>query len=271
MHKIKLSRLEPEKQIAAGSIVTIVGKRNTGKTRLCLHLMYLLRDKFDFVIAMTPTQSTATALREIMPSACVYDQGLDLGVIERLMAYQADCAAKGKRLRSTLLLMDDTSWDAKSFRTPAPILAQLYRNGRHHAISVLHTCQDCLDCAVGLRGQVDVLMVLREVSLQQRKRLQTAYFGLLTMPEFNAVMDTATEKYGALVLLNTVPTNDPTECLFWWRAKPELPPFRVANDVFYKLGKRTTTLQDLQKQRRAVGGRGGGILVEACGQSVVSA
>ena len=99
MHKIKLSRLEPEKQIAAGSIITIVGKRNTGKTRLCLNLMYLLREKFDFVIAMTPTQSTATALREIMPAACVYDQGLDLGVIERLMAYQADCAAKGKRLR----------------------------------------------------------------------------------------------------------------------------------------------------------------------------
>ena len=269
MRRIKLSKLEPDRQIAAGSIITIVGKRNTGKTQLCLNLMYLLRDKFEFVLAMTPTQSTAAALREIMPAACVYDQGLDLGAIERLMAYQAECAAKGKRQRSTLLLMDDTSWDAKSFRTPAPILAQLYRNGRHHAISVLHTCQDCLDCSVGLRGQVDVLMCLREVSLQQRKRLQTAFFGLLTMPEYNAVMDAATERYGCLVLLNTVPSNDPTECLFWWRAKPELPPFRLANEVFYTLAQRTMTLKDLQTQRKPVGG--GGIVVEACGQSVVSA
>ena len=29
--------------------------------------------------------------------------------------------------------------------------------------------------------------------------------------------DAATERYGCLVLLNTVPTNEPSECLFWWR------------------------------------------------------
>jgi len=54
MHKIKLSRLDPEKQIAAGSIITIVGRLNSGKSKICLHLMYLLREKFEFVIAMTP-------------------------------------------------------------------------------------------------------------------------------------------------------------------------------------------------------------------------
>ena len=64
-------------------------------------------------------------------------------------------AAKGKRMRSTLLVLDDCSWDAKSFRTPAPILAQLYRNGRHNRITVIMTCQDVLDIGVGLRGQVD--------------------------------------------------------------------------------------------------------------------
>ena len=94
---MKLSRLDPDKQIAAGTIITVCGKRNTGTSLITRHLMSVLRDKIEFAICMTPTQSSADAFRQCMPHGLVYDQGLDLGVIERLMAYQSECAAKGKR------------------------------------------------------------------------------------------------------------------------------------------------------------------------------
>ena len=59
MSRLKLSRLDPAKQIAAGSIITVVGKRNTGKSKIVQNLMYLLRDKFEFCIS--PHQKNAQA------------------------------------------------------------------------------------------------------------------------------------------------------------------------------------------------------------------
>ena len=120
---LKLAKLDPTQQIPSGSIITIVGKRNTGKTQCILNLMYALREKVEFAICMTPTRSSAVEFKKVMPSSCVYD-GLDLDVIERMMDVQAECAAAKKRLRSILLVLDDTSWEAKAFRTPSPILAR---------------------------------------------------------------------------------------------------------------------------------------------------
>jgi hypothetical protein len=53
-------------------------------------LMYKLRDKIDCCIAMTPTTSSAEEFAKVMPRQCVYDQGLNLNVIDRLMDTQTD-------------------------------------------------------------------------------------------------------------------------------------------------------------------------------------
>ena len=132
---LKLSRLDVSKQVPLGSIITIVGKLNTGKSKCVLNILYKLRDKLDFCLCMTPTASSAAAFAQIMPRACVYENGLDLDVIERLMAFQSDCAKEKKRVRSVALVLDDCSWEAKAFRQPAPTLAKLYRNGRHMNIT----------------------------------------------------------------------------------------------------------------------------------------
>eukprot|EP00966_Prymnesium_polylepis_P092392 2138846-Prymnesium_polylepis.1 len=133
---IRLERLSPG-QIAVGSIISIIGKRGTGKTLMLRALTYKLRDKIDFCIAMTPTTSSAEALAKVMPRQCIYDQGLNLDVIDRLMDTQTDNAARGSRVFSVLLILDDVSWDAASFKRPAPTLSKLYRNGRHMRITVM--------------------------------------------------------------------------------------------------------------------------------------
>ena len=266
MTSLKLSKLDPAKQVAPGSIITLVGKRNTGKTQCILNLMFELRNKIELCICMTPTRSSAQAFAKVMPRCLIFDE-LRLDVIERLMDIQSEIAAAKRRVRSVLLVLDDTSWEAKAFRTPSPILARLYRNGRHLRISVICVLQDCMDYHVGLRGQVDVLMCLREVSLQMRKRLHSSWFGLLSLAEFNAVMDTVTERYGVLCLLNTVPSNTPAEVLYWWRAKLSLPPFRVVSDVYYFLAQHPELApkEDKRNQPR----REGCIQVETCGGSTV--
>jgi energy-coupling factor transporter ATP-binding protein EcfA2 len=245
---IKLERLSPTESIAAGSIISIIGKRGTGKTLLLRALTYKLRDKIDFCIAMTPTTSSAEALAKVMPRQCIYDQGLNLDVIDRLMDTQTDNAARGSRVFSTLLILDDVSWDAASFKRPAPTLSKLYRNGRHMRITVICVHQDAMDLNVGLRGQVDIVILLRELSLQMRKRLHTCWFGLLSLQEFQCVLDKVTEDYGALCLLNNSKSNLPSECLFWYRANPNIPTFRLVNDIFWQFAEREVNTTKRQVQ-----------------------
>jgi hypothetical protein len=257
---LKLEKLDPQAQINAGSIITVIGKRNTGKTVLLRSLMYKLRDRIEFAICMTPTASSAESFRQSMPPGCVYD-GLDLDVIDRLMEFQSDCARRGKRLRSILLVLDDCSWKAADFKRPAPTLARLYRNGRHLSITVFCILQDAMDYHIGLRNQCDLIIVLRENSLQMRKRLHNCWFGILTFPEFQSCLDAVTENYGALCLLNTVQKNTASECVFWYRAKPALPPFRLVNDIYFKLSELKRPLPRVNKSNER---KGGAVAVETC-------
>ena len=140
------------------------------------------------------------------------------------------------------------------------MISDLCRNGRHLAITVLITSQYATDLGPGLRSQVDCVFVLRDPSIQNRKRLWSSYFGLMPLAQFNAVFDAATEAYGALVLNQTVPSNEVRECVFWYRAKPAMPPFRLTNEVYYKLATRSAPNW----------ARGLDTHVEICGRSTVS-
>eukprot|EP00966_Prymnesium_polylepis_P328549 7384356-Prymnesium_polylepis.2 len=184
------------------------------------------------------------------------------------MAYQKECAQKGKRVRSIMVIFDDCSWEAALFKKPAPTLAELYRNGRHMNITVCCIGQDHLDFHIGLRGQVDVYFFLREASVQIRKRIHSASVPALTLPEFHCVMDSVTENYGALVVLNTVQKNSPSECLFWWRARVKLPRFKLVNDCFYTFAERL--VPEVHAQQSTQPQRKGGVMVETCGDDDAS-
>jgi hypothetical protein len=258
---IKLKRLSPTEQIAIGSTVSIIGKRGTGKTKMLMALMYKLRDKVDFCLAFTPTTSSAEEFAKVMPRQCIYDQGLSLEVIDRLMDTQTDNAARGSRVFSVLLILDDVSWDAASFKRPAPTLSKLYRNGRHMRITVFCVHQYAMDLNLGLRGQIDLVILLRELSLQMRKRVHTCWFGLLTLQEFQCVLDKVTEDYGALCLLNNSKSTQKSECLFWYRAVPTLPKFRLVNDIFWQFAECKT----VPHKESSNATRKGGVKVETCG------
>ena len=264
---LQLHKLDPARQIAAGSIIHVISKRNTGKSILIKGLCYKLRDKIDFCICFAQSTSSAESFASIMPPRCIY-QTLDLSVVDRLMAYQKECAQKGKRVRSVMIIFDDCSWEASLFKKPAPTLAELYRNGRHLNLTVCAIGQDHLDYHIGLRGQVDCYFFLREGSVQIRKRIHSASVPSLTLNEFHCVMDTVTENYGALVVLNTVQKNSATECLFWWRARYSLPRFKLVNDCFYTLAERL--VPEIHTKSQPEPQRKGGVIVETCGDDETS-
>ena len=256
---MRLERLDAAKNLQCGQWVLFQGRRNSGKSVLLRDCMHRMKDKIELLVAMSPTVSQQEAFRAMTPACLVHDR-LDLTVIEALLTTQRDLLSQGKRARHVLLVLDDCSFDAKSWRSP--VIGDVARNGRHANVTVFMTCQYACDISPSIRTQVDVIFALRDPSIQNRKRLWSCYFGLIDpVAKFNAIFESATDNYSALVLLNTVPSSDPSESVFWYKAKMDLPRFRMSNPVYFKLSKRKPPKHMKQKKSG----------VEICGGSVVSA
>ena len=259
--RLKLSRLDPSK-LTPGTISLFQGRRNTGKTTLLRQAMYWMRDRVDLTVAVTPTESSAAMFRTLMPASCVYDQGFDVSIVETLLATQRELLAQKRRPRNVLLVLDDCSFDSKKWREKP--IADLARNGRHCHVTVMLTSQYAMDLGPDLRSQIDLVYALRDPIIQNRKRLHACYFGMLPFAEFAAAFEACTENFGALVLDQTVNTSEVTACVFWARAAPTLPPFRVAAPVFFKLEARETprapSTVEVRVPRRERAGR---VLVDA--------
>ena len=243
MTRLKLSRFDPT-TLKPGTISLFQGRRNTGKTTLLRQAMYWIRDKVELTIAVTPTQSSAEMFRTLMPASCVHDQGFDTSIVEKLLATQRELSAAGRRPRNVLLILDDCSFDSKKWREKP--IADLARNGRHCHITVMLTSQYAMDLGPDLRSQIDLVYALRDPILQNRKRLHTCYFGMLPFPEFSAAFEACTENYGAIVLDQTVNTSEVSACVFFARAEPALPPFKMTAPVYFKLEDRAH-----EEQKRA--------------------
>ena len=232
--KLRLRRFD-QGTIPLGTITLIQGRRNTGKSTILRSLMYALRDKVDYCVAMTPTHSSADFFRTVLPSQFVYDKGIDVGVIERALAMQRALVAKGKH-RHLLLILDDVSYDKVAFRSP--VIGDAWRNGRHANLTIMLTSQAIYDLPCDLRANTDLIFALRDPIIQNRRKLHLAYFGQLEFDAFARCFAKCTQDYGAIVLNQTVPTNTPDECLFWYRAQPTVPPFTLCSDAVWHRAER---------------------------------
>ena len=119
-------------------------------------------------------------------------------VVEKALAFQRQSTKMGKRLRSVLLVLDDCTYDPRIFRSTA--MRDLAMNGRHQSISLWTSCQYLVDLPPAIRGQIDYVFAFHEP-----------------------------------VLDNTIARSDPSECLFWFCARVDLPKFTMCKSVFWKL------------------------------------
>ena len=97
-----------------------------------------------------------------------------------------------------------------------------------------------MDMGPDLRTQVDYLFALRENIHSNKQKLWKYFFGMFNKyEEFNRVMDKCTENYSALVLDNTcAKSNQVTDCIFWYKADPTLPGFKMGKQLYWNVSRR---------------------------------
>ena len=231
-----IKRFDPA-QMKDDRILILVGRRGSGKSKLLADTMYNMHRRLDFGIAFSPTEESAAFFRQHLPRACFFND-YDEAHLARLLASQKrDARTKGFCRHKCFCLLDDCMFDKKVLKSLA--MRDLFMNGRHMKVFFVNAMQYVMDMSPDLRSQCDYVMALKENILSNKQRLYRYFFGMFaTYDEFARVLDACTQNYECLVLDNTTPSNDVSNNVFWYRANPQLPPFRMCKPVFWRLDQR---------------------------------
>lgn len=225
---LNLSKFDPL-TIGKGKVVVIIGKRGTGKSLLVRDIMYAKRD-IPAGIVMSGTEDGNGFYKQFVPDCFIFSK-FDEKALERLLKRQRELSVK-QRATDVFVILDDLMYDRSVMKSET--MRQLLFNGRHWKIFLIVTAQFVTNLPAEIRANCDYVVACREVIASNRKRLHEMFFGIFpTRRMFEVVFQKCTAGYEVLVMDNTKMSNKIEDCVFWYKATANPPPFRVGHPMFW--------------------------------------
>lgn len=235
MSRVAIRKFDPSTQLRPDATVALIGRRGSGKSTLMKDLLYHMRKKLNFGIAMSPTEDSNGAFGAFMPRACIYSSFTPTA-LDVLLQVQTRAKRRGKE-RRVFVLLDDCMYE-KSIMNSDNIRETLM-NGRHKNIFFINAVQYIMDVPPAARGQTDYVFAMQDNNRDNREKLYKFFFGVFnSFDEFDRAMQTLTNNRCCIVLDNRSHSTDVTDCVFWYRADPNIPNFRLCDDIYYELDRR---------------------------------
>lgn len=219
-------------------IILVVGKRGTGKSTLIKDIMYHIKENIDIPMAVTPTEESIDMFESHMPKSFIYSEYCD-HTFRKMIDFQRKSGRsggnnKGEKMQHLLLVLDDMMYDKKVLKSIE--MRDIFMNGRHLKITFINAMQYVMDMGPDLRSQVDYVFALRENIISNLTKLWKYFFGMFTNYEdFAKTYKALTTNNGCIVIDNTVKTNELSECIFWYKASVNNPPYKIGRRSFWKL------------------------------------
>jgi energy-coupling factor transporter ATP-binding protein EcfA2 len=185
MTKLSIRKFDPS-TIALNSVILMIGRRGSGKSTLIKDIMFHLRNKLDFGVAMSPTEESNEAFSSYVPRSCIYAD-YSPSAIDTLIKQQRQQVKRG-RFRHVYLLMDDCAFDKKTLTSTN--MRQLMYNGRHSKITFCYSVQYLVDFPASFRSQVDYVFCLKDNVLSSKEKLHKFFFVTSTRRLTRAPMGT---------------------------------------------------------------------------------
>ena len=238
---IEIREFDPS-SIASDATILIVGKRHTGKTTLTRDLMYNVKEKLDICVGMNPTEMGNHNLEFFTPKSLIFHEFND-EKIKHLLEWQKRSTANGKAMRIGLV-MDDcmsetTGSGAKKKRVMgSQDIIKVFKLGRHLNLFYINCMQYIKDAPPEIRGNVDLLFAFGTTSGNEREKLWKEYFAMFTTyKHFCQVFEACTQQYECIVLDTRQAAKNPTDAVFYYKAKVLKDPFQVGRPIFWDLCK----------------------------------
>jgi hypothetical protein len=239
MANLNLRKFDPAK-IEKGSVVVLIGKRNTGKSFLVKDLLYYKKDT-PVGTVISATEMANCFYGDMMPDIFIHSE-FSSDVVNQLVKRQQIVVKKMKAEQRqhgksniepwAFLILDDLMYDTSWIKDTT--IKSLFMNGRHYKLLFMITMQYSLGIPPALRSQVDYVFILRENIVSNRKRLYEHYAGMFaTFEIFSQVMDQCTENFECLVIDNTTKSNRIEDMVYWYKGDDH-PPFRIGAAAFWQ-------------------------------------
>lgn len=191
----------------------------THNTTLIKSLLFQKRDIFPMGVVCNGTEDSNHAWSGVFPPSFIYNYA-NLDKIQDFVTRQK-YAKQHLENPWGVLLMDDCNMDKKIFNDP--IFRGIFMNGRHYKMLFILASQHAMDLKPELRTCIDYTFIFRDPNLKNRKALWENYASIIhDFDTFCKIMDSVTGNYTALVINNTVQSNNIEDCVFYF--KPRIPP-----------------------------------------------
>ena len=211
-----------------GSKYVIIGKPGTGKSTLVKSIIYAKKHIFPVGMFFSGTEDSNGFFSEIAPSSFIYN-GLDTNNLTPIENFKKRQKYSKQYLESrgeypwALNVIDDCTYDTKFLKKP--IFQELYKNGRHWRMMHILSLQYCLDIKPEIRTCIDGVFILRESSLNMRKKLFENYGSCVeSLNDWNDIMDQLTDNFTAIFINNKTISNSMEDNIFYYKADPNKVP-----------------------------------------------
>lgn len=223
-------------RVKDGSIIVMVGKRNTGKSYLIRDLLARKTD-IPAAVVISPTEQANRFYSEMIPPLFIHDE-YSSEIVEKLVTRQK--RVKKESLRDPdvdgrcLFIMDDCLYDAGAWSKDKRI-REIFMNGRHFNITYCVSTQYVLGFPPQLRSQVDYVFLLRESIMRNKKLLFENFAGMFNSFEVcNSVMNQVCQDYHCLVIHMNSSSDRLEDQVFWYKARQH-PPFTLCSREMWDL------------------------------------
>jgi hypothetical protein len=138
--------------------LTLVAKRNSGKSFLVKHLLQYEAYKFAKIFVICPTESINHFYSDIIPANCIFDTYSEEWAEMLIMKLTiANSNKKPEEQKKVLLILDDLISDLDFHHSKT--LKNIYSRGRHYGLGILVTTQYLNSISPLIRNNTDYLFV----------------------------------------------------------------------------------------------------------------
>lgn len=272
-----IRQLDMSRLCAKDSLTIITAKRGAGKSWLVRDILYHMhKSNFPRVVVFSATEGANGFFSDIIPKVFIHSP-LDINVLNKIVADQKDLITRQKLGQvpadqdvRLLIVLDDCAFDKKVLNSAVLRLCAL--NGRHYKLSLVITLQYLVDLPTAIRSNVDFAFILKENVKSNRERVYKNLAGFFqSYNVFEAVLEYATDNYGAFVIDNTVHSTKAEDIVSCYKAEernfkfgcPAL--WRYHDDVYLSEEAEYLLNQEKQAQQEHEAG-----VVKVIGNSVVT-